>query len=207
MNTRLGLVAGAILAPWILGAAGSPAAAAWSWERANQFSAWTASQREELAVAGWPETSRLMAKKMMEKYGEPDAVSALLLTWNGRGPWKRILVYREAGTGELGVRSGDVLQEFVAYEVPVGRWRALTSFGHGVSYDSPKRELSSRSDSEEKNFLALNLADQVVRGKKEAASARRRYEKILALSLSGKSSRYMRKLLFLPETGDAPARP
>ena len=184
MKILLRLAVGAGLAAWTLGAAAGPASASSDPEEAGSV------------IADWPEPSQLAARKVMEKYGSPDAFSSILLTWNDTGPWKRILVYRNAGTNELGVGPADILQQFVRREVPVARWRALTAFGRGVAYDPQKGELSARSDSEEKNFLALNLADEIVRGKKDAQAAQRFYEKTLALSLSGKSSRYMNRLLF-----------
>jgi len=83
--------------------------------------------------------------------------------------------------------------------VPVQKWRALGAFGHGVEYDSVNEQLSARTGSEETNYLALNLADEVVRGRLGAEEASALYDKTLALLFSGKSSSYTSRLRFKPD--------
>ena len=100
----------------------------------------------------------------------------------------------------------DNLLESVAYgKVPLDRWRDLTALGRGAVYDPVTQELSARSDREETNYLALNLADEVVRGRRSAAAARSFFDATLNLSLYGKSSPYMSRLLFRPRRRTPPA--
>ena len=62
-------------------------------------------------------------------------------------------------------------------------------------------ELSVRGHSEALNFLAFNLAYQIIRGVRDPADARRFASKIAQISQSGKSSSYMDRLLFLEPAG------
>ena len=145
-------------------------------------------------IAAWPEHSRDMARVLIEEYGRPATVEKDRLTWLKKRPWKKIVVFRDPqGPGLPGI-----LLQSVAYEVPVARWQELSHFERGVSYDAAGRELTARSDSAPTNILALNLAYDVIRGRRSAAEATAFYDKTLKLSFAGKSSPYMRGLIFRP---------
>lgn len=144
------------------------------------------------AVAGWPEGSRMVAEAMIEKYGAPDAVADDRLTWNGNGGWKRTTVHRLPEGGS------EVLAQTIGYVVPRERLADLTRLDLGLKVEEPAGELTSTSESEETNFLALNLADEVVKETRTPEGARAYYVQTLRLAGAGKSSPYMRELLFRP---------
>ena len=161
------------------------------------FFAWTAAAAGGAAlniIADWPDGSRDLAGAVVDQYGPPNDVEATRLIWTDRPPWRKIVVYRDAADRE----HPGILKRSVSYVVPVRRWRALGSFGHGVEYDPVNSELGARTDSEETNFLALNLADEIVRGRLNAADAAAVYDRSLALLFSGKSSSYVTRLRFRP---------
>jgi len=167
----------------------------WAWNRPQ------APRKESPAIsraleviADWPDDSRDLAGAIIDEYGAPDKTSSSRLVWTARPPWKNMTVFRRASDGGRAA----LLLRTVAYVVPVQRWRALEAFGHGVEYDPLKGELSARSTGEAANFLALNLADEVVRGHLSAADASALYDKTLSLMLSGKSSSYTARLRFRP---------
>jgi len=147
-------------------------------------------------LSRWPEKPRALARLLVEKYGAPDQVLASQVSWNGRGPWKRIVVFRDPDPAGR----SDHLLESVAYgAVPMDHhWKDLAAFGLGASYDPAARELTARTDSQETNYLALNLADEVLRGRRSARDARDFYDAAANLSSAGKSSPYMQGLLFVP---------
>jgi hypothetical protein len=156
------------------------------------------------AIAGWPERSKELAEALIQKYGLPDGVREAQLSWTRARPWAEVVVYRDA----LACGRPNGFEQSVAYEVPVGKWRELDALDRGVDYDPVARELVAHTDRETTNFLALNLADEVIRGRRTAAQAREFYDRTLALSSAGKSSSYMRRLLFRPDeprAGDAPS--
>jgi hypothetical protein len=150
----------------------------------------------EDVVGRWPERPRALARLLVEKYGAPDEIVASQLSWNDQGPWKKIVVFRDPDPAGR----GDHLLQSVAYgAVPMDHtWRNLAAFGRGASYDPATRELTARTDSQETNYLALNLADEVMRGRRSARDAQDFYDAASHLSEAGKSSPYMRGLLFAP---------
>lgn len=155
----------------------------------------SAANRAQAVIADWPEQARGLAEGLLQEYGAPDGVQPARLSWAAQGPWRSIAVSRDA--------PGARLEESVGYDVPIRKWRALGAFDRGVDYDPVKHELIARSDREATNFLALNLADEVIRGRKTALEARVFYDTTFSLSLAGKSSPYMRRLLFRPQDASA----
>jgi hypothetical protein len=145
-------------------------------------------------IIGWPDVPRWAADKLLEKYGVPDEIASGRLQWNDRGDRLYTTVYRDE---DLMRRSG-VLEQSVRYQVPVGKWQDLSALAIGVSYDSVEAALVASSESEETNNLALNVAMDVVRGRRGVDEAREFYRRTLNLALSGKTSRYTRSLLFRP---------
>jgi hypothetical protein len=175
-------------------------AAAFDWTKAemyqNQKSAGPASMTEKArnTISIWPDDSQLLAKRMLDELGSPEEVMPHYVTWLGRKPFNTITVYADrASSNQPGI-----LLQTVSYRVPVGKWRALSTFGHGVTYDVVFNELVAVSDSPETNLLSMNLADEVIQGRRDAEDARSVYDKTLTRSYAGRSSFYMSGLQFNP---------
>jgi hypothetical protein len=186
----------------VLAAAGVPflAAAALAWPFGGDAGVQPSeivsdAYRAQSVISDWPERSRALAESLMQEYGIPSEAGPSRLSWKGIAPWSRIAVDRDSL--EPGRPTG--LLQAVAYEVPLRRWRALGWFDRGVDYDPVKRELIARTDGEATNRLALNLADEIVRGKRTPDEARAFYDETVSLAASGKSSPYMKRLLFRPQ--------
>jgi hypothetical protein len=130
-------------------------------------------------IAGWSNSARLTAAKMMAEYGPPDAVAKEALAWEDKGRWMRIVVW-DGGPG--------ILEQTVAYRVPENKRRALEGFTENIRVSQDGASMSARSDDEAINFLAINLADDIGRGAIDAPQARHLYRKILAMTAAGKSS-------------------
>jgi hypothetical protein len=165
-------------------------ASAREFQRSGERSA--ATKQMVNVLRNWPADSRKAANAIIEEYGVPDMVLSGKLRWNGRRPWKRIEVFRDA----LSADRPDRLLQSVAYAAPAQRLPALGSFEHGVAYDPAAGELSARTESEATNRLVLNLADEIVRERRGVADAIAFYDKTLSLSVSGKSSPYLDTILF-----------
>ena len=147
-------------------------------------------------IADWPDDSRRTAETMIQKYGVPNAIGDRVLVWNGNAPWKRTVVHRE--DPGLYPRRPGALQQVVDYEVPARAVSKLEDLGAGLSVSHDRRELSASNESEAQNFLAMNLADDVIAGRLSAAQARESYARTLALRESGKTSPTTEKLGFTP---------
>lgn len=147
-------------------------------------------QTPESVIEKWPAYSKAAAKALIVKYGEPDDFSAGALVWLNNAPWKKTVVYRDAPRRE-GVRAEEILEQTISYQVPKKKAAALKRFDPRVTADRIRGELSSLSSSENLNFLALNLADEIVSGRRSADEARAFFLKTEELSRSGKSSSYL----------------
>ena len=166
------------------------------------------SQTPETVIQNWPEGARLTARMMIAKYGEPTRWSEGALVWIANGPWEKSVVYRSAWTHYAGQRDKDYLEQTTAYRVPSGKIEDLRRFNRLLEADVRHGRLSIRSESEPMNFLALNLADEIVTGKRSVEEAREVYLKVERLAKSGKSSAYMEGLLFpKPGPSDQPVNP
>lgn len=140
-------------------------------------------------VSSWPTASRIAAEEMIERYGAPDAIDAETASWNDKGSWKRTTIHRE-GT--------DFLEQTVSYAVPEEKRADLEKMGMMFKVGRADRELSATSSSEEANYLAMNLADEVIREKRTPEDAREFYLQTMKLSRAGKTSPYMQGLMFRP---------
>ena len=150
----------------------------------------------EASIADWPQGSRRVAHRMIEKYGMPDEIKARRLGWNDNGPWKRTIVFRDTGH--------NCIEQVASYHVPNDRYDQIRKVEGSVSAERGRDELVSRAADEPLNFLALNLAEEVVSGRREPPSAREFYRHTAALAASGKGSPYTEGLLFADVTTPKP---
>jgi hypothetical protein len=150
----------------------------------------------EEAIRKWPEGARAAARAMIAKYGEPNRFTEGALVWIANGPWRKTVVYRSSWPSLFGRRGNEYVEQTVAYKVPVEKVNDLKRFDQRLLVNEDRGLLSSRSESEPMNFLALNLADEIVMNKRTVEDARDFYVKTAKLSESGKSSRYMDGLRF-----------
>jgi hypothetical protein len=144
------------------------------------------------SVSQWPSGSKMVAEAMLEKYGAPSMVDVDKLSWYDNGSWKKTTVYRIPSEGQ------DVLEQTISYAVPKDKRADLAKLDIMLKVNAFDRELSATSESEEANFLAMNLADEVVHETKTPEEAREFYLETVKLSQSGKISPYMQGLMFQP---------
>lgn len=150
-------------------------------------------RREEEArrvISAWPVVAQRTAEVVLETYGPPDLSVSDRLVWYDNGAWKITTVYRDPR------EHLDVLEQTVGYRVPQEKVPALAKLDLALRISRDNRSLSAVSESEETNILALNLADEVVREKRSPEEARAFYLKTVVQWNAGKSSAYMKELLF-----------
>lgn len=150
----------------------------------------------ERVISSWPDLARSAARNMMAKYGKPDEVGEDALVWYGNGPWKKSIVHRRAWPHYSYMKDKDYLENTIGYAVPNDKLEDLTRFDKKLDVDQASAELSSRSDSEAMNYLALNLADEIVKGKRTVDEAREFAKKSARLMAAGKSSPYLNGFQF-----------
>lgn len=152
----------------------------------------------ERMMSGWPAASKEAATFMTRKYGAPAAMTAEMAVWGKTGPWKRTIVFAREYPHEFPMRHTDVMQQWVDYKAPADKYDDLAMYDGSVVLERTSGEMSARCDKEGANFLALNLADDIVKGKRTVADARRMYgEQIMAMKAM-KPAPYTEKLMFAP---------
>jgi len=164
------------------------------------------SESVEKMIASWPEASRMAAADMIQKYGQPQEVTASMLMWKDNGPWKWTKVSRETIQHDFPMPHPDLLEQAIAYRAPVEKYDDLARYDGSVIVERTKGEMSARCDKEGANFLAINLGNDVATGKKTAEEARTYYAAAIKRFMSTKEmDPYMQKLQFQPSgqgTGD-----
>jgi len=164
------------------------------------FAAACASFPHDLAqsvVRRWAAPSAAAGMRLIDEYGTPDDVTPNRLTWNDRGEWKRTIVWNRkpvySSAADLAV-----MKQTIAYPLTHDQADELLGFSATLEIDLDRGELSSRAGREELDYLNLNLADDIVRGKKTVAEARASFDRQIELASAGKIMADMRGLRFTP---------
>src|SRR5689334_18877218 len=155
-------------------------------------------------AASWPEKTRRLMAQLITKYGMPAEATERQITWYGNGPWKKTTVYKEEVPHNFASAHKDVLEQTVSYKVPIDKVAPLVQFNGSVVVNRTRGELSSSADSEELNFLALNVADDVVRGERDVEQARTYYAQLVRAKMIKEPEAELQALKFKPvaNTGD-----
>jgi hypothetical protein len=149
-------------------------------------------------LAEWPESTRKLAAQLVTKYGHPQEITARQLTWYDNGPWKRTTLHRQEVKHNFASPHEDVLEQTVNYRVPLDKFDELARFDGSVVPNRTRGELTSTSDSEAGNFLALNVADDLVKGERNVEQALTYYAQIIRAKMINEPEPYLQKLKFRP---------
>lgn len=153
----------------------------------------------EKHIADWPADSKTAAGYMIGKYGLPSDVTSDTLVWHHIGPFAKSVVYRDTVKHLFPMPHNDVVEHFVYYASPdADKVAQIWEFSGSIKLDRTMGMMSSRSMSEESNILALNLADQIIKGEKNVDEARMEYgQELLRLTEStGQPSHLTKTLVF-----------
>ncbi|MCX5794282.1 MAG: hypothetical protein NTY77_02145 [Elusimicrobia bacterium] len=149
-------------------------------------------------AAMWPAGPRQQALMLLERYGSPQRLSEDRMEWDGKGPWKSVVVSADWPLSPL--------TQTVSCHVSREKLEELARYPHGLTASVRRGELSARSDSEALNFLSLNLGMDILTGQRTPEEANRYFHKAIDLRYAGKSVPYMERLLFgVPQPPTWPA--
>ncbi len=155
-------------------------------------------------VAGWPAKQRETVALMTAKYGEATVTGDRMLEWYGTGPFVKTSLARDEVAHNFPMPHIDYLTQTVKHSVPANKLADLYEYDGSVYYHRTRGELSAQCDVEEMNNLALNLAHDVITGKRTPADARAYFAKTaMAFKQGDKSSPYTQGLMFSPEPNAA----
>jgi hypothetical protein len=183
--------------------AGTAAIAAAGLSSASARAQATGPEQAQQIIQDWPETATKAAKAMIDKYGAPAEATASMLIWHGNGPWKRTVVYKEEIDHDFPMPHKDVLEQFIDYEVPPDYFDDLAHYDGSVIVERTKGEISARCDKEEANFLALNLANDIVQENKSVEEARQAYGEAIMQMMQGNPPETTKGLTFQVASANA----
>jgi hypothetical protein len=153
----------------------------------------------EIDLNSWPEASRKAVEEVTGKYGEPDGVTEKELTWYDAGVWKRIRISSQETDHEFPIKHTDMLEMTIQYDVPEDKMDELGAFDGSITFDKTQGFMSARCDMEKNNFLALNLAHDIIEDKKTVEEARTAYAYAIKEMMNGGTPEYQQGLTFSPE--------
>jgi len=163
----------------------------------NMQSTESMKQNNDIAdVSSWNKSCQMAVDEITKKYGKPNGVTADELIWTNAGVWKKICISKMESKHSFPIEHTDMMQTTLMYKVPEDKMDELGMFDGSVTFDRTQGTMSARCDKEANNFLALNLANDIITNKKTVAQARQAYGDIIKEKMSGKNPEYMAKLTF-----------
>jgi hypothetical protein len=159
----------------------------------------------ETILADWPKEPRESADRLIKEYGQPDEFSASRLMWfNTKDGWKRTVLSNEPFEHHFPDTHNDFLTQFIDYRVPVEMFSKLAAYDGSVKCDRTKGEISAMCGGTSMNFVAVNLAHEIVTGKRSVEEARQEYAKLYKAHKNGEHPPYTTDFQFeVPKGGTA----
>jgi hypothetical protein len=147
-------------------------------------------------LTGWSDASRLVLEEITKKYGKPDGVNDDELVWIKKGVWDKICISKKETQHNFPYDHTDILQTTISYKVPIIKMSELGNFNGSITFDRTQGTMSARCDNEATNFLALNLAYDIITNSKTVEQARDAFGKIVQEKMRGGNPMYMQKIVF-----------
>ena len=149
-------------------------------------------------LAAWPQRTQRLGAQLVTKYGPPTEATDRQITWYANGPWKRTTLYKEEIAHNFANAHQDVLEQTINYRVPLDKLAPLATFNGSLLVNRTRGELSSLSDGEDTNFLALNVADDLVKGERDVEQAMTYYAQLIRARMIKEPERDLQTLKFTP---------
>lgn len=154
----------------------------------------------DATIAGWMSKPKEVAMKMISKYGLPDGATPDMLVWKNNGPWKMTVLENVMIPHNFPYPHHDMLYQTIDHEVPESMFDDLVRFDGSLIAERTRGTLGARCDYEEANFLALNLAHDIMTNRKSVGEARRFYADAVSAmrssSTTSEQSRYLNGFVF-----------
>ena len=147
----------------------------------------------------WPFLSQLAAQQMIKRYGEPTESTPTSMCWNDVSPYKRIVVYREQVPHNFPLPHDDVIEHVISYKIPINKVAEIIKFNGSIKFDRTRGEISARSENEAMKLLALNMAYDIVKNKKDYTDARSVYGKLEIDYINGTKNLFTQSLQFFTQ--------
>lgn len=157
----------------------------------------TAMTQVERVIAHWPREPRESARRLIEYYGAPHEYSDSQLIWHRtKDGWKRTVLSKEETPHDFPAPHTDFLEQFIDYKVPVEMFSRLAEYDGSVMAERTKGELSARCGGTSMNFVAINLAHDIVTGRRSVKEAREEYTRLYTAFKQGEKPPYTQGFQF-----------
>lgn len=159
----------------------------------------------EQVIKDWSENPRESAERLLDYYGEPDEYSDSQLIWYDTDDgWKRTVLRNEEIPHEFPAPHTDYLEQFIDYHVPIEMYSKLAEFDGSVIAERTKGEMSARCGGTSMNFVAINLAHDIITETLSVDDAREEYARLYKAFQEGEKPPYTQEFQFdIPSnTGD-----
>lgn len=133
-------------------------------------------------IREWPKESRIQAMEIIAKYGEPQEITETMLVWINNGVWNKTIVHKEPVLHNWPAPHPDVLEQTISFKVPLEKYDDLARFDGSVFVERTKGILGAKCHFESMNYVAINLAHDVIHGK-SVEQARKDYEEAFTLTV------------------------
>ena len=144
-------------------------------------------QQDMPDLSDWPQASQDAAQHMMDTYGEPAEMTETMLIWGETGPWKRTIIYKDATQHNFPVEHPDVMRQWINLDVPPDYFDDLAHYDGSVVVNRTEAEISARCDKEAANFLAINLAHDIINDVRTVEEAREFYAETIQAVMKGET--------------------
>lgn len=144
----------------------------------------------------WSEASLKAVEELKGKYGAADETTDSRMIWFNKGPFKEIIVYAEAIQHDFPMPHKDVMESVLNYQVPPNKFDDIAMFDGSISIDRTRGTMSAMCDKEANNFLALNVAHDIIKNVRTPMQARAFFAKTVMAAKDGNMSPYMKKIGF-----------
>jgi hypothetical protein len=149
-------------------------------------------------LRSWPERASKAARATISAYGLPNEATSSMFFWIENGPWYRTIVYKDELVHDFPRSHYDVIENVIQLKVPLSKVDDVLGFEGSVTVKRTEGLVSVRGNSEAMNFLAMNLVNDIVTGKKTTAQARKAYARGAMAIAKAEPPEAATKLLFRP---------
>jgi hypothetical protein len=150
-------------------------------------------------ISDWKDQPKKITEKLIDEHGQPDEVTTQRLVWHHNGDWKRTEVINEEIPHRFPKPHHDSVLQTIPYRVPPEACSKLAQYDGSVVVERTRGELAARCDDETANYLALNLAHEIISGKRSVDEARRFYAETVR---DKKHREYLDGFLFAIPSGE-----
>jgi hypothetical protein len=151
-------------------------------------------------LESWPEAPQRTGADLIAHYGPPHEATPTKMFWYGVGPWSRMELTADEVLHNFPTPHTDYLTQYIKYPIDSSRAADLVAYDGSTLVDRTTGELGARCDHEAYNTLTINLAVEIMEGRRTVDEARELYAETAAAYVMGRDAPYAEGLLVTAPT-------